>query len=213
MKSPNYSKFEKFIIEMEHPCIMAQTVFKYDHVDLHSYKGFGSKETAQHLFKDLRTYVTNYDFNSNDFETFIAVFEDEAPRDEQGFEAKLWGQLKLLHEVDDQPWDSSVSADPRDGHFSFSLAGRAFYVVGLHPNSSRKARQTPFTAIAFNLHWQFEKLREMGTYQRVRNTIRRRDAALQGNINPMLQDYGSFSEARQYSGREVGVDWKCPFQP
>ena len=54
------------------------------------------------------------------------------------------------------------------------IAGKSFYIVGLHPNSSRLARRSPFTAIAFNLHWQFEKLREMGTFIRVRNTIRKR---------------------------------------
>lgn len=125
----------------------------------------------------------------------------------------MWDQLKFLHEADDQPWDRHVSSDPQDDRFSFSLAGRAFYVVGLHPNSSRTARQAPFTALAFNLHWQFEKLREMGAYQRVRDTIRRRDVKLQGSINPMLEDFGSSSEARQYSGRRAGADWKCPFRP
>ncbi|MEM5583593.1 YqcI/YcgG family protein [Roseibium sp. AS2] len=28
----------------------------------------------------------------------------------------------------------------------------------------------------------------------------------------MLSDYGDGSEARQYSGRQVGNDWKCPFE-
>lgn len=208
----DYSVFENFIVDYDHPCIMAQTVFKLDHVDLHSYKDFGSKETAQLILKDLGDYIAKYNFDSNDFYTFLAVFDQETAKTEQEFEKTLWQQLKMLHEVDETPWDERVSKNPQDDQFSFSLAGRAFYVVGLHPNSSRKARQSPHTAIAFNLHWQFEKLREMGTYKRVRDTIRRRDRALQGEINPMLQDFGSNSEARQYSGRAVDADWKCPFQ-
>ena len=123
----------------------------------------------------------------------------------------LWKQLQLLHEADDQEWDKSVSNDPENSNFSFSLAGKAFYMVGMHPHSSRKARQSPVPALAFNLHWQFEKLREMGTYQTVRDKIRERDTELQGDINPMLQDFGENSEARQYSGRKVDGDWKCPF--
>jgi FPC/CPF motif-containing protein YcgG len=27
----------------------------------------------------------------------------------------------------------------------------------------------------------------------------------------MLEDFGENSEARQYSGRKVGEEWKCPF--
>jgi len=65
--------------------------------------------------------------------------------------------------------------------------------------------------MGFNLHWQFEKLREMGVYHKVRDKIRKRDTALQGNINPMLADFGDSSEAKQYSGRKVGGKWKCPF--
>ena len=42
-------------------------------------------------------------------------------------------------------------------------------------------------------------------------TIRAREVALQGSINPMLSDFGEESEARQYSGRTVPDDWVPPF--
>ena len=51
----------------------------------------------------------------------------------------------------------------------------------------------------------------MGAFNTVRNKIRERDIELQGNINPMLEDFGENSEARQYSGRKVEEEWKCPF--
>ncbi|MBA3796937.1 MAG: YqcI/YcgG family protein, partial [Chloroflexi bacterium] len=38
-----------------------------------------------------------------------------------------------------------------------------------------------------------------------------REVALQGSINPMLSDFGTRSEARQYAGREVDEEWRCPF--
>ncbi len=138
-------------------------------------------------------------------------FKGRQDYSEEEFEKVLWQQLQYLHEEDDQPWDEAVSPDPESKNFSFSLGGKAFYIVGLHPNSSRKARQAPYPAIAFNLHWQFEKLREMNTYHTVRDKIRERDIELQGEINPMLEDFGESSEARQYSGRKVGEEWKCPF--
>jgi uncharacterized protein len=204
-------EFEKFIIDRNHPCVMAQTVFSMDQVELHEYSDFGSKATARKILKDLEDYIEGYDFDSNDFKTFLAVFPDSPKYSELGFEKALWKQLENLHKVDETPWDPEVNSDPESEHFSFSLGGKAFYIVGLHPDSSRKARQSPYAAIAFNLHWQFEKLREMGSYEVVRDKIRDRDKELQGNINPMLEDFGSSSEAKQYSGRAVENDWKCPF--
>jgi FPC/CPF motif-containing protein YcgG len=209
--SSSKSQFEDFIIAKDHPCIMAQTVFSMDKVDFHEYDNFGSRETAKEILADLKKYIDEYDFDSNEFLTFLVGFKGKQDYTEEEFEETLWQQLQYLHEEDDQPWDEAVSHDPENNNFSFSLAGKAFYIVGLHPNSSRKARQAPYPAIAFNLHWQFEKLREMNTYHTVRDKIRERDIELQGEINPMLEDFGERSEARQYSGRKVGDHWKCPF--
>jgi len=205
------AQFEDFVVGKNHPCVMAQTVFSMDKVDFHVYENFGSKNTANKILQDLKRYIANYDFESKEFFTFLAVFKGRKEYSEKQFEELLWSQLNLLHEVDTAPWDKAVSKDPEHKDFSFSLGGKAFYMVGLHPNSSRMARQSPYPAIAFNLHWQFEKLREMGTYNVVRDKIRERDIALQGNINPILEDFGENSEARQYSGRNVGKEWKCPF--
>lgn len=205
------AEFNEFILERNHPCVMAQTVFTMDKVDFHVYEKFGSKPTAAKLLQDIKTYISKYDFESNDFLTFFAVFKDEKNFSEKEFEDRLWKQLQNIHELDEQPWDPGVSADPADKNFSFSINGKAFYIVGLHPNSSRKARQSPYPAVAFNLHWQFEKLRSMNTYETVRDKIRERDIELQGSINPMMEDFGEKSEAKQYSGRKVGDEWKCPF--
>jgi uncharacterized protein len=209
--SPAKSRFHDFIIGNDHPCLMAQTVFSMDKVDFHEYEDFGSKETAKAILKDLKNYIENYNFETNDFLTFLAAFKGKQHYSEEEFEETLWAQLQHLHDVDDAPWDPEVDPDPNSKNFSLSLGGKAFYIVGLHPNSSRKARQAPYPAVAFNLHWQFEKLRQMNTYSTVRDKIRDRDIALQGNINPMLEDFGESSEARQYSGRKVGEEWKCPF--
>lgn len=204
-------EYDDFILGKDHPCLMAQTVFSMDQVDFHEYENFGSRETAKVMLKDLQKYIENYNFDSNDFLTFLAVFKGKKRYSEEKFEKLLWQQLQFLNEEDDSPWDDAVKPDPEDPDFSFSLGGKAFYIVGMHPNSSRKARQTPYPTIAFNLHWQFEKLREMNTYHTVRDKIRERDKDLQGDINPMLEDFGERSEARQYSGRKVGEEWKCPF--
>lgn len=204
-------EFRNFILKQNHPCIMARTVFMMEKYHLKTYANWEEDICLKILLKDLEGFIETYNFESNEFESFIAVFPNVSIDSEIQFENTLWRLLQRLHELDDCSWDNTVSNDPEDSHFSFSLKGKAFYIVGLHPESSRIARQSPYTTIVFNLHWQFEKLREMGTYQKVKSTIRKNDKKLQGNINPVLKDFGDESEAKQYSGRAVGPDWKCPF--
>ena len=68
--------------------------------------------------------------------------------------------------------------------------------------------------LVFNLHDQFEQLREQGRYERMRAKIIERDVALAGSPNPMLARHGTISEARQYSGRDIAEPgWICPFKP
>ncbi|MHA7943752.1 guanitoxin biosynthesis heme-dependent pre-guanitoxin N-hydroxylase GntA [Formosa sp. 3Alg 14/1] len=203
--------FKDFILKQKHPCVMAKTVFLMEKYHLKTYNSIKAEESAVALLEDLERYINQYDFDSNEFESFIAVFPNDTFDTEIEFENALWKFLQRLHQLDDKDWDPSVSDNPEDSNFSFSLKGRAFYIVGLHPNSSRIARQSPQPTIVFNLHWQFEKLRDMGTYKRVKKRIRKRDKKLQGTINPVLKDFGNDTETKQYSGRQVEGDWKCPF--
>ena len=148
-----------------------------------------------------------------EFSTFVACFKGPVGLGEEKFERLLWAQLQRLHEEDRHYhyWNSHVSSDPEDSQFAFSFAGRAFFVVGLHSASSRFARRFAWPTLVFNAHQQFEKLRREGRYVRVQEVIRDRERNLQGDINPNLADFGTRSEARQYSGRQMEEQWRCPF--
>ena len=171
----NKDHFNQFIIEKDHPCIMAKTIFNSENYQLNSYSEFGSETAAAAILGDLEKYLENYDFSTNEFFSFIAVFDDNISYSEIEFERLLWKQLQKIYNLDNLDWDKTVSNDPNNKSFSFSILGSAFYIVGMHPNSARSARKSPKTSLVFNLHWQFEKLREMGVYTRVRNTIRNRE--------------------------------------
>lgn len=188
-------------IEAQHPCVMSKSIIVNGNLRLHTYSRMSSQMDQRILIEDLRKYVVGFQPESRKFRSFVAVFTQEEGMDEKTFESKLWKLLGSLTEIDDCEWDPSVSSDPEDEFFSFSLLGKTFYIVGLHPNSSRIARRSPQVSIVFNLHAQFEKLRKMGVYQQIRNKIRDNDEEIQANMNPMLDDYGVISEARQYSGR------------
>ena len=92
---------------------------------------------------------------------------------------------------------------PDDPHFAFSVAGTPFFIVGLHPKASREARRMPLPAWCSTSTSSSSRMREEGGFERMRDTIRRRDEELQGSINPMVSDHGETSEARQYSGRKL----------
>jgi len=142
--------------------------------------------------------------------SFAAIFR-EPVSDDQRFHELLWAQLQALHELDinEHAWAEGVSDDPSSANFSFSVASRAFFVVGLNPHSARFARRAPHPTLVFNFHDQFEALRANGRYEKLQGAIRKRDIALQGDINPLLARFGEGSEARQYSGRPAG---QCPFR-
>jgi hypothetical protein len=197
------------VLHPEYPCLGARSVFNLDRATVVVLEELGTKAAAQALLRRLTAFARNTDL-SEGFASCVAVFRGPQISDEQEFEALLWRQLELLHEADQQPWNPSVSDDPANPHFAFSVAGTAYFVVGLHPLASRIARRTPLPTLVFNLHEQFEELRESERFARMRDTIRRRDAELQGSVNPMVQDHGAGSEARQYSGRRVPAGWEPP---
>ncbi|WP_426701953.1 guanitoxin biosynthesis heme-dependent pre-guanitoxin N-hydroxylase GntA [Rhodanobacter sp. Col0626] len=147
------------------------------------------------------------------FVSLAVLFPCSARLSEEAFEMALWRRLEAIHAIDRVRfgWDTSVSDDPASARFSMSVGGKAFYVVGLHPAASRRARRFRCPVLVFNLHSQFERLRADGRYEKLRQAIIQRDIAYSGSANPMLAVHGKSSEARQYSGREVDTQWVCPF--
>ena len=206
---------EEMVAHPEFPCLGARSVFRRTpppsscSTTSPTPAPGGSLDT---LGAALAQYADEVD-PEGDLVSFVACFRGPVPDEERDFEALLWGALQHLHDNDDAPWADGVAADPENPHFAFSVAGTAFFVVGLHPNASRVARRAPLPTLVFNLHAQFERMRGDGRYQRMRDTIRRRDTDLQGYLNPMVSDHGEASEARQYAGRAVPADWTPPFDP
>ena len=204
-------EFRDFVQRPDFPCLGAKGVVRVNNYALKVYGALGNHSNAQTLVSDLVRY--GEEAGEEGLSAFVAVFPHSPPESEIDFERRLWRQLQLLHEADPQhaEWAKGVSADPEDPHFSFSVGGRAFFVVGLHPLSSRLARRFRWPALVFNPHEQFSRLRAEGRFDGLRSAIRERDIAFQGTENPNLADFGERSEARQYSGRQTEGDWKCPF--
>ena len=201
---------EAMVTHPDYPCLGARSVFRRDRATVRVYDELAGDAATDRLLSDLSAFAQATDLDEG-FASFVAVFRGPDIVDELHFERLLWAQLRKLHASDAQDWDDRVARDPGDEHFSFSAGGTAYFIVGLHPRSSREARRTPMPTLVFNLHEQFVQLRESGQFPRMRDQIRHRDEQLQGSVNPMVADYGSTSEARQYSGRRVEPGWEAPF--
>ena len=206
-------EFGAFVADEHFPCLAGKgAVHRGDHT-LRVYDALGSHDSARALARDLTTFVQSGPADGAGLRAFVALFRGPDMADELAFERRLWRQLRRLHALDDPDtaWDPTVSDDPESPEFSFSFGGRALFVVGMHPASSRLARRFRWPALVFNPRAQFERLRAEGKFERLRTLVRERDVALQGTPNPNLADFGERSEARQYSGRETEPEWRCPF--
>lgn len=204
--------FRAFVGDEGFPCLAGKGAVKRGDYTLGVYPVLGSLEAARRLAVDLGRFTESIPADGAGMRTFAAVFTGEAPRDELAYERALWRQLQRLHDADPvSAWDAAVSGDPAEAEFSFSFGGRALFVVGLHPASSRLSRRFRWPALMFNPRAQFDRLKAEGRFDRMRDLVRERDVALQGSMNPNLADFGQASEARQYSGRATEPEWGCPF--
>lgn len=208
--------FRGFVQSPQFPCVGAKSAVAHESARLGVYDCLGSAGATAGLARDLWTFTHDPDTTAdNDYVTLVALFKEPTELNEAAFEAALWKQLGELHRLDAplHEWDPTVSPDPKDPHFGFSFAGTAFFVVGLHPHSSREARRFPWPLLVFNPHAQFTRLRKAGRWARMQEVIRSRELSLQGSLNPNLADHGEITEARQYSGRPAEPDWEPPFVP
>jgi FPC/CPF motif-containing protein YcgG len=202
----------KSFVVGRHPCAGARAVIHKAGYRFGIYPEIGSPDATESIARDLWTFVEERPRIEAEFATFIAIFDRDESFDELEFEAAVWRQLNSLHEIDQAPYADEVSSDAANPQFGFSFASTPFFIVGLHSGSSRLARRFAWPALVFNAHSQFDALIEQGIYGRFQAVVRGRDLALQGSLNPNLAEFGERSEARQYSGRAVEDDWKCPFR-
>ena len=212
------ARFFDMIRASDWPCVGSKAALAKDAIEPHVFGRLGERANDAPLLDALGRFARRIEAEPEDSTTvhsFVALFDGPGDTDEARFEALLWSQLQRLHDIDAKRgtrWSPDVSRNPDDPHFSLSLAGHAFFVIGLHAGASRLARRFEAPVLVFNSHAQFETLRVDGRYQKMQAATRARDIALQGSINPNLADFGAAAETRQYSGRRTGADWSCPFR-
>ena len=211
---PLIDRLHHFIANPQFPCVGAKSALSKHQIKAVVARSITSGWNDLQVHAALMRFVGDYRRDRKLFQSVAVIFEGPRTLDEKHFEQALWSRVQSMTDKDrwlGQHYDKTVSPDPSNPHFSLSFAGEAFFVVGLHPRASRKARRFVAPTMIFNLHDQFERLRAEGRYEKLRASILDRDERYSGSLNPMLARHGETSEARQYSGRAVEGDWRCPF--
>lgn len=210
--SPRQRSLAGFIQQSAFPCMGAKAALARESITTIKGNVIDQADHDHAIVAALQRFTEALDDEAM-FVSVVVMFEAASEMTEPAFERALWQRLQAWHEIDRQQfaWDARVSSDPSSATFSMSIGGHAFYVIGLHPGASRPARRFGQPALVLNLHSQFERLRADGRYGKLHAAITERDEALSGSSNPMLAVHGASSAARQYSGRQVGANWVCPF--
>jgi len=214
LKEGFVARFKAFVASPRFPCVGAKSALNRGRMEFGLYDALTDDDDAAALCEQLAQFSRQFPQPGADPVSFVAMFRQPVANEDE-FHRRLWTHLQTMHDIDaeNHSWDAAVSSDAGDKQFSFSIASRAFFVVGLHPKASRLARQAPFPCLVFNFHDQFEAMREDGKYAKLQAAIRARDVALQGDVNPVLARFGEASEAHQYSGRarpdQDGIDFQA----
>ncbi|MCP1675419.1 FPC/CPF motif-containing protein YcgG [Natronocella acetinitrilica] len=211
------ARFLEFLGGVTYPCVGAKSALARGSIETQEFGRLGDRANDRLLIEGLSHFVSMIESSSADEDivhSYVAIFREPTDLNELQFESLMWSQLWRIHRLDVLAGNlpaEDVSDDTESPHFSLSISGHPFFLIGLHAKASRLARRFRHPALVFNSHRQFEKLREDGRYGKMQSATRSRDIDLQGSVNPNLADFGDASEARQYSGREVEVGWQCPY--
>lgn len=206
-------EYLNFINNKDFPCVAAKTALTWNQLHCLVVDHLACPKDDAAILEFVYNFVDEYRASEKLYHSAAVIFKGPEAPDEAMFEELFWQRLQALSNLDARRYgyDRRVVSDPNSPDFSFSLKEEAFFIIGLHPGSSRDARRFKYPTMVFNAHAQFEQLRETGRYEYLQKTIRKRDEALSGSINPMLHDFGEASEAHQYTGRLHDESWKCPF--
>ena len=205
-------EYHQFLRSREFPCIGAKAALSRDQVKCLVASDMRTYEDDERILTFIYQFVDSYRNSNESFHSAAVIFTNPKSTSESEFEDMLWSRLNSLAKLDRKKYthDKRVDSDPTSGMFSFSLKEEAFFIIGLHPSSSRNARRFTYPAIVFNPHEEFERLKRAGRYEPMKKVVRRRDVEYSGSINPMLKDFGEAPEVFQYSGKQYDSTWECP---
>jgi uncharacterized protein len=206
--------FLDFIKNKSFPCIGAKTAMAKSQLSCMVAGHISCPTHDQEIVSFLYSFIDKYRLSENHFHSAAIIFTAPEEITEAYYECAMWQRLQAISNIDAKnfPFDKRVSSDVSSPLFSFSVKEEALFIVGMHAASSRDARRFKYSAIIFNPHAQFEALKQTNKYKSLQTSVRKRDLAFSGSINPMLNDHAISPEILQYSGKNYGNSFTCPLK-
>lgn len=207
-------EYKAFLSSKKFPCIAAKAALSKQQVQCMVVDHMACPKDDHAILQGIYRFIDIYHQAGTAFHSMAVIFKAPQKLNDDLFDELMWRRLQALRDLDSKiyGYDKRVDADPRSANFSFSLKEESFFIIGLHGNSNRPARQFRYPTLVFNPHAEFEKLREANRYEHMKTAVRKRDILYSGSINPMLKNYGEQSEVYQYSGRNYDSQWQCPLK-
>src|SRR5208337_4666642 len=133
---------DTFVRDDLFPCVAAKSASVHGNIAEYLYLNMNEATKDAEILEDVGRFIETAE-RSSSLCSFVAAFQGPSEMNEVEFEQAMWERLQALHDLDTKVcnWDRSVSSDPASPDFSFSLRGKAFFVIGLHPNASRLSRR------------------------------------------------------------------------
>lgn len=205
-------KFREFLEKEDFPCVAAKDALHKNNLQILEAMHIGCPADDRKILDFIYQFTHTYRSSEKGFHSAAVVFTAPSDVDENTFDSMLFARLAALRKLDAEKFkhDPRVSDDPNSPDYSFSLMEEAFFIIAMHPKSSRPARNFSHAVMVFNPHAQFEKMKRTEQYNKMKKIVRKRDVELAGSVNPMLNDFGSGSEVYQYSGKVYNETAKCP---
>ena len=208
------NEYLEYIDHDNFPCIAAKAALAKSQISCLVVGHMACPADDSYILNFLYDFVDRFRNSEKLYHSATVIFEQPITLNEAEFDRFMWMRLQALSDLDsvNYKYDLRVDSNPKSADFSFSLKEEAFFIIGLHPGSSRLTRKFKYPALTFNPHIQFERLRQMQKFEKMQQVVRKRDMKVSGSINPMLTNYGEASEVYQYSGINYDLSWECPYK-
>src|SRR5688500_11764098 len=157
---PIIQEFHDFINDRFYPCVAARAAMAQKNVPCFVAGHMACPNDDSGILRFVYDFVDYFRQSKSGFRSAAIIFKSPQETTPESFDVLLWQRLQALSDLDAQKfrYDPRVSQHASAPDFSFSLGEEAFFIIGLHPGSSRLSRQFKYPTLVFNPHVQFEEL-------------------------------------------------------
>ena len=115
------------ISQPQFPCVGAKSALARDNLKVIAGHSLGSNWDDLEIYRELLDWAREYRDSTEGLRSLAVIFDGPLDLSETEFENLLWARIQSLADKDawlGQDYDSRVSSDPGDPHFSLSFGGR-----------------------------------------------------------------------------------------